>query len=186
MKTRAKWVEGVRDLYPNDLHEAGNFLGVPAVAERTGLSPSTITDLLSRSQITSETNVLAPISRPEVRIGNQPLYSPGQVDEVIERQRNTNHRHLGGGDEPLDTISPSEARRRKLISVEEIALMANAKDPNGMHEQTVRRWARDFDDFPGPVALRAREGGHPGVPNVVREKRKVIVWLVKHGYRRAP
>jgi hypothetical protein len=181
--TRAKWVEGVRDLYPNNLDEAANYLGVPAVAEKTGLSPSTITDLLSRAPITSE-SVLAPISRPAVCIGNQPLYSYEQVDEVTKRQRATGHRHLGGGDKPLSSISPAEAQRRNLVSVEEIASMANAQNVNGVHEQTVRRWARDASDFPPAVALRSREGGHPGVPKVVREKKKVISWLVRHGYRK--
>lgn len=185
MNTRAKWVEGVRDLYPNNLDEAADYLGVPAVAEQTGLSPSTIKDLLSRAPITSETNVLAPISRPACRIGNQPLYSQEQVDKVTERQRATGHRHLGGGDEPLPSITPAEARKRNLVSVEEIAEMADAQNPGGVHEQTVRRWARDAEDFPPAVALRSREGGHPGVPKVVREKKKVISWLVRHGYRKA-
>jgi hypothetical protein len=183
MNTRAKWAEGVRDLYPNHLDEANDYLGVPAVAEQTGLSPSTIKDLLSRVPITSETNVLAPISRPACRIGNQPLYSQEQIDKVTERQRATGHRHLGGGDAPLSSITPAEARKRNLVSVEEIAEMANAQNPGGVHEQTVRRWARDADDFPPAVALRSREGGHPGVPKVVRERKKVVAWLVKHGYR---
>jgi hypothetical protein len=184
MNTRAKWVEGVRDLYPNHLDEANNYFGVPAVAEQTGLSPSTIKDLLSRVPITSETNVLAPISRPACRIGNQPLYSQEQIDKVTERQRATGHRHLGGGDAPLSSITPAEARKRNLVSVEEIAEMANAQNPDGVHEQTVRRWARDADDVPPAVALRSREGGHPGVPKVVRERKKVAAWLVKHGYRK--
>jgi len=184
MSTRAKWAEGVRDLYPNNLDEAANYLGVPAVAEQTGLSPSTIQDLLSRAPITSETNVLAPISRPEARIGNRPLYSQKQINQVTEQQRATGHRHLGGGDAPLPSITPTEAKRRNLVSVEEIAEMADAASPGGVHEQTVRRWARDAEDFPPAVALRSREGGHPGVPKVVREKRKVVSWLVKHGYRK--
>lgn len=180
--TRAKWVEGVRDLL-GSLHEAANFLNVPQVAERTGLSPATITDLLSRAPITSDTNVLAPISRPDARIGNQPLYSDAQVVKVIRRQRATNHRHLGGGDTPLTSISPEEARRRELISVEEIAALANAQSPTGVHEQTVRRWARDAKDFPPAIALRSRDGGHPGVPKVVRKRKDVLKWLIKHRYR---
>jgi hypothetical protein len=155
MNTRAKWVEGVRDLYPNHLDEANNYFGVPAVAEQTGLSPSTIKDLLSRVPITSETNVLAPISRPACRIGNQPLYSQEQIDKVTERQRATGHRHLGGGDAPLSSITPAEARKRNLVSVEEIAEMANAQNPDGVHEQTVRRWARDADEGRG-LADQAR------------------------------
>lgn len=181
MNTRAKWVEGVTDLY-SQLDQAGNYLTVAKVAERTGLSPSTITDLLSRPQITSTSNVLAPISRPRARIGNQPLYSENQVAEVVRRQQATGHRHLGGGSEPLPSLTTTETRKRNLVSVAEIAAMANAKDPRGVHEQTVRRWARDAEDFPPAVALRSREGGHPGVPNVVRERKKVATWLVKRGY----
>lgn len=183
MSTRAKWVEGVTDLYAH-LGQAGDYLTVAEVAERTGLSPSTITDLLSREKITSDSNVLAPISRPSRRISNQPLYSEDQVAEVVARQRSTKHRHLGGGDQPLPSITAAEARRRNLISVREIAKLANAEDPDGMHEQTVRRWAREADDFPKAVALRSREGGHPGVPEVMRPQKKAITWLVRHGYRR--
>ena len=181
MQTRAKWVEGVTDLYAQ-LDQAGNYLTVAQVAERTGLSPSTITDLLSRPQITSASNVLAPISRPAARIGNQPLYSHEQVGEVVSRQQATGHRHLGGGDSPLPSLSPSETKKRNLVSVAEIAAMANAANPDGVHEQTVRRWARDSEDFPPAVALRSRAGGHPGVPNVVRERAKVAKWLIKRGY----
>jgi hypothetical protein len=184
MNTRAKWVEGVTDL-SGRLGDAANYLEVPAVAERTGLSPSTITDLLSRKQITSSTNVLAPISRPAARISNVPLYSEEQVAEVVERQRRTGHRHLGGGDKPLPSLSAAKCRARNLVSVHEIAELANAADPGGMHEQTVRRWAREEESFPKAVALRSREGGHPGVHEVMRPRRAVVAWLVKHGYRRA-
>jgi hypothetical protein len=183
MNTRAKWVKEVRDLYPNNLDEAASYLGVPAVAERTGLSPSTIQDLLSRPKITSEANVLAPISRPAVCIGNKPLYSEEQVAEVVRRQQATGHRHLGGGDAPLPSLTPAQCRYQKLVSVAEIAEMANRRDPDGVHEQTVRRWARDAEDFPAAVALRSREGGHPGVPNVVRRRKDVLAWLVRHGHR---
>jgi hypothetical protein len=184
MNTRAKWVEGVTDL-SGRLGDAAAYLEVPAVAERTGLSPSTITDLLSRKEITSTTNVLAPISRPAARISNVPLYSEEQVAEVVDRQRRTGHRHLGGGDKPLPSLSAAKCQQRKLVSVREIAELANAKDADGVHEQTVRRWARDAEDFPAAVALRSRQGGHPGVPEVMRPRRKAITWLVQHGYRRA-
>lgn len=183
MKTRAKWAEEVENLYPDRLNEADSYFGVPRVAELTGLSPNTITDLLSRPQITSRTNVLWSISRPDARIGNQPLYSQGQVDEVVERQRETGHRHLGGGTSPLASITPTEAKKRNLVSVEEIAALANIHKSEGMHEQTVRRWARECSDFPPAVALESREGGHPGVPRVVRDRKKVIAWLIKYGYR---
>jgi hypothetical protein len=104
------------------------------------------------------------------------------VAEVVRRQQATGHRHLGGGSEPLPSLTPAETRKRNLVSVAEIAAMANAKDADGVHEQTVRRWARDAEDFPPAVALRSREGGHPGVPNVVRERKKVAAWLIKRGY----
>lgn len=183
MNTRAKWVEGVTDL-SGRLGDAADYLEVPTVAERTGLSPSTITDLLSRKKITSSTNVLAPISRPAARISNVPLYSEEQVAEVVARQRQTGHRHLGGGDKPLPSLSAARCRQRNLVSVHEIAELANAADPDGMHEQTVRRWAREEETFPKAVALRSREGGHPGVPEVMRPRRAVVAWLIKHGYRR--
>lgn len=184
MSTRAKWVEGVRDL-SGRLADAAEYLEVPKVAERTGLSPSTITDLLSRKEITAKGNVLAPISRPAARISNVPLYSEEQVAEVVERQRRTGHRHLGGGDQPLQSLSAAECGRRNLVSVREIAALATAQDPEGMHEQTVRRWAREAKDFPPAVALRSRQGGHPGVPEVMRKRKLAISWLVAHGYRNA-
>lgn len=184
MSTRAKWVEGVKDL-SGRLGEAAAYLEVPKVAERTGLSPSTITDLLSRKRITSESNVLAPISRPDARISNVPLYSEEQVAEVVKRQRATGHRHLGGGDQPLPSLSATECKRRNYVSVREIAALATAEDPDGMHEQTVRRWAREAEDFPSAVALRSRQGGHPGVPEVMRKRKPSITWLIAHGYRNA-
>lgn len=181
MNTRAKWVEGVPDLYATGrLADVDSYLTVAAVSAKTGLAVNTIVDLLSRPPITAPTNTLASISRPKARIGNQPLYSADQVDEVIVRQRETGHRHLGGGSEPLPRVSPEEARKRDLISVAEIADLCTPP----VHEQTVRRWARDREDFPRAVALRSREGGHPGVPLVVYPGKKVRAFLTFNHYIR--
>lgn len=181
MSTRAQWAKDIPDLYDNgELATATNYYPVTAVSELTGLATTTILDLLSRKPITSPTNALAPICRPAARIANQPLYSVKQVNEVIERQRAIGHRHLGGGTEPLPRVSPEEARQRGLLSVTELAELGE------IHEQTIRRWARDRQDFPRPVAMRSRESGHAGVPIVVWERRVVLDWFTSHGHLDLP
>src|SRR5919198_659980 len=179
MNTRALWAEGVPDLYAEGrLNEANEFLTAAEVSSRTGLAVSTITDLLSREPITEPSNPLRWLTRPQVRISNKPLYAPTQVARYLEQRGGATKRHLGGGSEPLPKVSVEEATRRNLLSVEQIAHMATPP----VHEQTVRRWARDRQDFPRAVALRAREGGHPGVPIVVYPGREAAQWLREHGY----
>lgn len=185
-RTRAQWVTGIDDLI-NDLAKAANYLNVSQVATETGLAVATITDLLSRPPITSEANPQGPLSRPEARIGNQPLYSHEQVAEAKRRLAAGRHSHFGGGDEPLPSVDPADARKRNLLSTEEIASLATrTKDgkpaPDGVRDQTIRRWSRDHQDFPPRVALRAREGGHPGVPMVMYDGLKAIEWLIQHSY----
>lgn len=186
--TRALWAEDVEDLYPGRLDEVSRYLDVAQVSARTGLSTNTILDSLSRPKVTSETNVLGPLSRPAAHVGGSPLWSQEQVDESLRRQkaineqRATGQRHLGGGDEALPTMTPDEADQRGFLSTAEIAEIAHMRrGQNGawksVHEQTVRRWARDDGDFPKAVALRLRSSGHPGVPIVLYNGGQVRAWL---------
>jgi hypothetical protein len=181
-RTRAQWVEGIPDLI-HQLDVAGSYLNVSQVATATGFAVATITDLLSRPPITSANNPQGPLSRPAARIGNQPLYSHEQVAETKARLAAVSRDHFGGGDTPLPSISPDEAARRGLLSTDEIASLAvTTRTPNGVRDQTVRRWSRDHKDFPPRVALRARRGGRPGVPMVMYNGLKAVSWLINHGY----
>jgi predicted DNA-binding transcriptional regulator AlpA len=170
VKTRAAWADDVPDLY-GDLKTAATYYSLMQASEETSLSPNTLADTLSRPPVTREDNPMFALSRPAARIGNSPLYSKQQVADAIRIQKTSQHRHLGGGQSPLTVVSPEESRRCEFISIREIATYA------GIHEQTVRRWAREQDSFPSPVALRARENLPPGVPIVVYELAEVKAWL---------
>lgn len=181
-RTRAQWVEGIDDLI-NRLGEAGDYLNVAQVSSETGFAVATILDLLSRPPITTEDNPQGPLSRPAKRIGNNPLYSRAQVDETKRRLAAGRRQHFGGGDTPLPSITPDEALQRGLLSTDEIASLAiTERTPDGVRDQTVRRWSRDHSDFPNRVALRARQGGRPGVPMVMYDGLEAITWLVAHDY----
>lgn len=183
MRTRAQWITDIPDLLQqNKLAEAGNYLTVAQVSSATGFSVATIADLLSRPRITSDTNPQGPLSRPAARIGNQPLYSQEQVDRSRQLLAAGRRQHFGGGDTPLPPVDFDEAVRRGLLSTDEIASLATKANPDGVRDQTVRRWSRDHQDFPPRVALRARQGGHPGVPMVMYDGLKAIKWLIRHGY----
>ena len=175
MNTRAHWAEAVPDLY-GDPSKLSDYLTLPEVADRTSLSPNTLKDALSRPKVTRTDTPMYALSRPAARVGNQPYYSHEQVEQALGIAKNSQHRHLGGGDEPLPSVTADEAARTGLISTVEIAEFAN------VHEQTVRRWVREQASFPQAVALRARSGdhgvkAHPGVPIVVRELEAVQAWL---------
>ena len=171
MNTRAQWITGVPDLYA-DLDAAQSYLTVAQVSEQTGFSPTTITDLLSRVPITSATNPLGALSRPAARIGTNPYYSKAQVAECLKRRNASSDLYLGSTFTPLPKVSAEEATRRGLVSVVEIAKLAD------VHEQTIRRWKAREAGFPPPVALRERdEDGHSGVPFVVHEGVAVREWL---------
>jgi len=176
--TRAQWADDVPDLYGESLAKAGDYLTIAQVSNLTSLSPNTLRDALSRPPVTRKDNPMFALSRPAARIANQPLYSPEQVEQAKKIQKDTGHRHLGGGTEALEVVSPQEAERAGLVSIVEF------KDFAGVHEQTVRRWAREQESFPQPVALRSRSGGeqdgarvHPGVPIVMYEFDAAKKWL---------
>jgi hypothetical protein len=176
--TRAQWADDVPDLYGESLAKAGDYLTVAQVSNLTSLSPNTLRDALSRPPVTRENNPMFALSRPAARIANQPLYSHDQVEQAIAIQKSSGHRHLGGGEEALPGVTPEEAKRAGLVSIVEF------KDFAGVHEQTVRRWAREQASFPSPVALRSRSGGedddvkvHPGVPIVMYELDAAKEWL---------
>lgn len=178
--TRAGWARDVVDLYETgDLAEAANLLNAAAVASATGLSIKTIEDALSRPPVTKKTNPLYPLSRPHRRMGNSPLWSHEQVDQAVELRQVDGPRYLGGGDEQLPTIDPGSADALGYLSTTEIAAMVpNPRNPERtVHEQTVRRWAREYGDFPNAVALRERVGSHPGVPIVVYNGDEIRAWL---------
>lgn len=176
MNTRAQWTEGIPDLYA-DLELAATYHTTEQVSDLTGFSADTITDLLSRKPISKATNPLGPLSRPARRIGTRPLYSAAQVEEVLKRRNAARgDRFLGGQNQPLPRISAEEATRRDLVSVNEIADIAD------MHEQSVRKWIARENKFPEPVALRERDSGHSGVPFVVRPRKAAIQWMIKEGY----
>lgn len=182
-RTRAQWITGIPDLVKlNRLSEAGNYLTVAQVSSMTGFAVATITDLLSRPPITSEDNPQGPLSRPAACIGNQPLYSHKQVAEAQRRLADGRRTHFGGGDAPLPPVDFDEAVKQGLLSTDEIASLATKTNADGVRDQTVRRWSRDHQDFPPRVALRARQGGHPGVPMVMYDGLKAIQWLIAHGY----
>lgn len=178
--TRAAWAKDVPDLYETgELDQAANYLTTPEVASATGLSVKTIEDALSRPPVTKETNPLYPLSRPARRIGNAPLWSHEQVAQAVELRRADEPRYLGGGEGPLETIDAAKSDEKGYLSTTEIAAMVpNSRDPERtVHEQTVRRWARENADFPHAVALRARSAGHPGVPIVVYNGDEIRRWL---------
>lgn len=178
--TRAGWARDVIDLYESgDLAEAANLLNAAAVASATGLSKETIEDVLSRPPITKKSNPLYWLSRPYRRMGNAPLWSHEQVERTVAARNEGGPRFLGGGDKQLVTMDADTAAEHGYLSTTEIAAMVpNSRNPSRtVHEQTVRRWARENDDFPRAAALRARAGGHPGVPIVVYDGGEIRAWL---------
>lgn len=169
MNTRAQWAEDVPDL-SGSLKEAANYLQIPEVSEKTSLSPNTLRDALSRPPVTRVGNPMSALSRPAARISNVPLYSKAQVREALALQAAA-ARKAASATVRLPLVTAEEARRTGLAGPVEIA------DYAGVHEQTIRRWARDVDNFPPIVADCERGEGHPGGPIKVREMSAVKEWL---------
>jgi hypothetical protein len=169
MNTRAQWAEDVPDL-SGDLKKAANYLNLSQVSEKTGLSPNTLKDALSRPPVTREGNPMRELSRPDARISNLPLYSKEQVRRAIALQAAA-ARVASGETVRLPLVTAEEARRAGLAGPIELADYAD------VHEQTIRRWARDVEDFPPIVADRERSEGHPGGGIKVREMLAFKEWL---------
>lgn len=175
MSSRAGWTKEVEPV--TDLGSLAGYLRLTEVSQKVDLSPKTIQDLLSRPVITNPANPQAPISRPATRFGSEPLYTQEQVDQVLDIRASKTVRHLGGGDKPLPRVGYDEAGQLDLVSIREIAEIAER------HEQTVRRWAKDDGSFPPALALRSRpQNKRNGVPEVVRDRKAIVEWLERNDY----
>lgn len=163
MKSRARWALDAIDL-SNDLDQAAKQLTLGALADKTGLSPNTIEDSLTREKITSPDNPRGAIDRPAYSVGGDPLWSHEQLAEFLRRssiERTVEY--------PL--ISSEESERLGLISTNELA------EKLGIHDQTVRKWEANFSDTYPPVVGRRSRDKRPGVPEYVRDLSKIIKWI---------
>lgn len=152
-----------------DLIRTGHYT-LPDACEYIGLAETTVRDLLSRPVITAAHNMLAPISRPAARVGNEPLYSRRQLDEVVARRTATRRfRSI-----ELEKLTFDDATRQHLASHVEMAELFR------FHENTLRKWGSAHADFPTPVAAREHPGGYPGTPTVVFDVVEVFRWLVAY------
>lgn len=171
MNTRARWITDVPDRY-TEQDKVSKYLTVAQVSQRTGFSPHTISDLLSRDVISAPNNPLSALSRPAARVGVAPYYSVEQVEKCLALKANAKDKPQGGEWVEPPKVTVEEAHERGLISMVEIAELAE------VHEQTVRKWSSRNSNFPQPVARRERDpGSHSGVPFVVYEKAAVLEWI---------
>lgn len=168
MTSRARWAAGALDL-TGDIKAASQYLEIGRVADATGLSTNTIADSLTRRPITNPANPRGALCQPVARVGDVPLWSQEQVDEFLRRQTAQE-----GSETDLPLVTSAEARERGLVSTEEIAELFD------LHDQTVRRWQRYDETYPGAVAKRDR-GGRSGPPEHVREMSAVLEWAGTKG-----
>ena len=168
MNSRARWAADALDL-TNDIEKAATYHTKGQVSDLTGLSTNTITDSLTRREITNPESPRGALCRPAARVGDVPLWSTAQVDEYLRRCR---ARELRSVDLPL--VSTAQARERGLVSTEEIAELFD------QHDQTVRRWQRYDQTYPAAVARRSRDG-RSGPPEHVRELSAVLAWTRSRG-----
>lgn len=173
MNTRAHWAEDVPDLY-GDPSQLNRYLTLPEVANRTSFSPNTLRDALSRAKVTRKDNPMYALSRPAGRVGNQPYYSPEQVEQALKIAQSAQHRRVND-DGPLPLVTAEEAGKVGLVSIAEFAEFAD------VHEQTVWRWRREIETFPKVVAERPRSSqgakAHPGGPFKCFELEAMQDWL---------
>lgn len=163
----AEWMREAKDLVGNP-HEVGKHLTVGMVSNKTGLATRTIEDTLTRKRITNEGNPRSALCRPEYRFGKTPLWSHEQVERYKKLAAQTKHH-----DDTLPLVTVAEAYERSLVSTAEI------RERLGLHDQTLRRYQRDDNDYPEAVARLSREGS-PGVPEHLREWVKVLGWALRH------
>lgn len=168
MNSRARWAAGALDL-TGDLETAATYLTIGHVSDATGLSPNTISDSLTRREITNPANPRGALCRPAARVGDVPLWAQAQVEEYLKRQRGQ-----AATEVDLPLVSTAEGAERGLVSTEEIAELFD------LHDQTVRRWQRFDSTYPAAVARRSRDG-RSGPPEHVRELRAVMAWAESKG-----
>jgi len=178
MSYQPRWINDVPNFYDR-ISDAAGYYTLTQACEYVSLSVTTVRDLLSRDKITNDRNVLAPISRPAARVGESPLYSGEQLEEVRRRQETSLRRHFGDMIGPFPLLTQDESNESGLVSYREMSEIF------GWHENTLRKWWSTDDSFPKPVATRERHGGRPGTPAVVFNAKEVFRWLVDTGREHA-
>lgn len=167
MGSRARWADEAEDLSTN-LAEAAKHLTIGQLSDTTGLSVQTIEDSLTREKITNETNPRGAIDRPAYRVGNMPLWGHGQLAEYKQRAAATRT-------EPDRVVTTAEAEAEGLVSTNEVAEIF------GKHDQTVRRWERNYADYPEKIARLNREG-RPGRSDHLRKLDEIVEWAKANGF----
>jgi hypothetical protein len=174
MKSRARWAEDAIDLSTN-LAKAAEQLHIGMLADKTGLSVRTIEDSLTREKITAPDNPRGALDRPAYMVGGDPLWSHEQLTEYYRRMSATADRKDVKVDLPL--VTPEEARERGLVTTSAVGKLLK------VHDQTVRRWEANYQNYPPKVARQSRNG-LPGVPEHIRELAKIIEWAIARNEER--
>lgn len=166
MASHAEWAANAEDLVHNRSF-AAQQLDLGQVSNQTGLSRKTIEDSLTREEITNQLNPRGALCRPKYRIGDTPLWAPSQVQDFhARRQLQADVQDMY---KSLPTFEPDEADALGYVTNREI------KERLAVHDQTVRRYQRNYADYPAPVGKLSR-GGSPGVPELLRDWAEILEW----------
>lgn len=171
MSTRARWTHDATD-YTTDLGTAAKMINIASLSASTGLSQRTLEDLITRDPITREDNPLIALCRPAGRIGSIPLWSRGQLDNYRDRTAFTEGKEKI---QDLPSLFVEEAEQRGLITTGQFA------EAIGVHDQTLRRWARVDARYPEVLAKLARPNV-PGNPEHLYDLVDYVRWARERGW----
>lgn len=173
VQSRARWAETATAV---SAREVGQYIDIGELSDKTGLSRDTIRDSLTREKITTM-DPRGAIDRPDHHFGGEPLWTHEALAEYKKRAKLTLEEKEAKA-AALPSIEPHDAHNKGYASTEEVAELLDR------HDQTVRRWQRNYEDYPPAVARRSRDG-RPGVPEHVRELSKVLAWVQRKNAERA-
>lgn len=165
--SRAQWAQKAVDLTLTP-SKVPAYLTVGQLSDATGLSDKYLLDPLTRAEITNPDNPRGALCRPAAKFGDTPMWSHEQLAEYRRRVDARSKTEL-------ETVTPAEARERRLYSTAELAEVLD------VHDQTLRRAQNNDVEYPPAVARRVRVG-NPGPPDHVRSLDAVLKWAHRRGY----
>lgn len=168
MSSRARWTHGVPD-YRNDTAKVATMLTIEALSAQTGLSVTTLEDRLTRDPITVESNPLSALCRPRGRIHTVPLWEQSQLDRYRELLAKAESEERKARVRELPAYTAEQAELLGMVTNREFSEMI------GVHDQTLRRWARSDETYPQVVGTLSRPN-QPGNPEHLYYLIEYVKW----------
>lgn len=154
---------------------AEGLLTIDQASMKSGCSVNTLRDYLSRAPILDPSVARRFVCRPYARMGNQPFYSPAQIERYLELQDGAaNWKNRAKRTDWSDQKLVSPEHRDQYWTMYEISQRLRINGAQ-VREGTLRRWA-DREEFPAAFGMKPSDS-QAKTPITIYEKEAALKWM---------